>query len=308
MTYLSVVIPVLNESTLIGELIKRVKSNVELITKEFEIILVDDGSDDSTWEVIESQAATDTKVKGIKFSRNFGHHYAITAGLHKSGGEWVVVMDGDLQDRPEVIPQLHHKAQEGFDVVFVSRMNRPEKILYMIIQRMFYWLLRNFSGINFNHRQANFSILNRKVVEAFKTFPENSRFYVSTVLWLGFNQTQIFADHGRRFSGRSSYTFKKRLKLGFDIIFSFSERPLIISIWIGFLFAFLSLLLSLIFVIQYLRVGFSVTGWTSLIVSLFFLSGLVFIFIGIMGIYLGRIYQQVKGRPLFILSKTVNID
>jgi dolichol-phosphate mannosyltransferase len=308
MTYLSVVIPVLNESTLIGELIKRVKSNVELITKEFEIILVDDGSDDSTWEVIESQAATDTKVKGIKFSRNFGHHYAITAGLHKSGGEWVVVMDGDLQDRPEVIPQLHHKAQEGFDVVFVSRKNRPEKILYMITQRIFYWLLRNFSGINFNHRQANFSILNRKVVDAFKIFPENSRFYVSTVLWLGFNQTQIFADHGRRFSGRSSYTLKKRLKLGFDIIFSFSERPLIISIWIGFLFAFLSLLLSFIFIIQYLRVGFSVTGWTSLIVSLFFLSGLVFIFIGIMGIYLGRIYQQVKGRPLFILSETVNID
>jgi len=308
MTYLSVVIPVLNESTLIIELIKRVKSNVELITKEFEIILVDDGSDDSTWEVIESQAATDTKVKGIKFSRNFGHHYAITAGLHKSGGEWVVVMDGDLQDRPEVIPQLHHKAQEGFDVVFVSRKNRPEKILYMITQRIFYWLLRNFSGINFNHRQANFSILNRKVVDAFKIFPENSRFYVSTVLWLGFNQTQIFADHGRRFSGRSSYTLKKRLKLGFDIIFSFSERPLIISIWIGFLFAFLSLLLSFIFIIQYLRVGFSVTGWTSLIVSLFFLSGLVFIFIGIMGIYLGRIYQQVKGRPLFILSETVNID
>jgi len=128
MVHLSVVIPVYNESSLINELVKRVKTNVNLITDDYEIIIVDDGSQDNTWNLIENEAKSENRIKGIKFSRNFGHHYAITAGLHNSNGEWVVVMDGDLQDRPEVIPDLYKKVQEGFDVVFVSRQNRPEKL------------------------------------------------------------------------------------------------------------------------------------------------------------------------------------
>ena len=142
MTHLSVVIPVFNENSLINELIRRVKLNVEKITQDYEIILVDDGSSDSTWEKISAEAILEKRIKGIKFSRNFGHHYAITAGLHEVAGQWVVVMDGDLQDRPEVIPELYSKAQEGFEVVFVSRKNRPEKLYYRIAQRLFYIILR----------------------------------------------------------------------------------------------------------------------------------------------------------------------
>ena len=193
MVHLSVVIPVYNESSLIDELVKRVKTNVKLITEDYEIIIVDDGSQDNTWNSIENEAKSENRIKGIKFSRNFGHHYAITAGLHNSNGEWVVVMDGDLQDRPEVIPELYKKAHEGFDVVFVSRQNRPEKLYYRIAQKIFYWILRSLSGVDFDSRQANFSIINKKVVEAYKNFPENARFYGSTIMWLGFKRTVVYA-------------------------------------------------------------------------------------------------------------------
>lgn len=240
MTHLSVVIPVYNESSLIDELVKRVKTNVKLITVDFEIIIVDNGSQDNTWNLIENEAKSEDRIKGIKFSRNFGHHYAITAGLHNSGGEWVVIMDGDLQDRPEVIPDLYKKAQEGFDVVFVSRQNRPEKLYYRILQKIFYRVLRTLSGINFDSRQANFSIISKKVIEAFKKFPESARFYGSTIIWLGFKRTLIVADHGVRYSGRPSYTIKKRLKLASDIILSFSERPLKFAIVCGLLISTIS--------------------------------------------------------------------
>jgi dolichol-phosphate mannosyltransferase len=245
MTNLSVVIPVFNENTLLNELIRRVKLNVEKITQDYEIILVDDGSNDSTWEKISDEARLEKRIKGIKFSRNFGHHYAITAGLHEADGQWVVVMDGDLQDRPEVIPELYSKAQEGFEVVFVSRKNRPEKLYYRIAQRLFYLILRILSGIEFDSKQANFSIINKKVVDAFKSFPESARFYGSTIKWLGFTRTQIFADHGVRFAGRPSYTLKKRIKLASDIILSFSERPLKFSIGLGVSLSLVSLGLAI---------------------------------------------------------------
>ena len=306
MTHLSVVIPVYNESSLISELAKRVKTNIKLITDDFEIIIVDDGSQDDTWDSIENEAKIENRIKGIKFSRNFGHHYAITAGLHNANGEWVVGMDGDLQDRPEVIPELYKKAQEGFEIVFVSRQNRPEKLYYRIAQKLFYWILRMLSGIDFDSRQANFSIINKKVVEAFKEFPENARFYGSTIKWLGFKRSSIVADHGSRFSGSPSYTLKKRFKLASDIILSFSERPLRMTIYLGLFVSSLSILGALWIIASTLKWGFSVTGWASLIISIFFLSGVILTVLGLIGVYVGRIFQQVKNRPLFIISSQIN--
>jgi glycosyltransferase involved in cell wall biosynthesis len=308
MTHLSVVVPVFNEGSIVVELVKRVKINVRLITDDFEIILVDDGSQDKTWEFIGNEAKQETRVKGIKLSRNFGHHYAITAGLHNSSGEWVVVMDGDLQDRPEVIPQLYKKSQDGFDVVFVSRQNRPEKLYYRIAQKVFYWTLRKLSGIDFDSRQANFSIINKKVVKAFKDFPENARFYGSTIRWLGFKRTFILADHGVRYSGKPSYTFKKRVKLALDIILSFSERPLKFAIGLGLLMSSISIFLALWIVYGTFKWGYTVTGWSSGIVSILFSSGIILTVLGIIGIYLGRIFQEVKGRPLFIISESHNLN
>lgn len=296
-------IPVFNESSLIDELVKRVKTNVQLITEDYEIIIVDDGSHDNTWNSIETEAKSESRIKGIKFSRNFGHHYAITAGLHNSNGEWVVVMDGDLQDRPEVIADLYKKAQEGFDVVFVSRQNRPEKLYYRIAQKVFYWILRSLSGLDFDSRQANFSIINKKVVEAFKKFHENARFYGSTIKWLGFNRSFILADHGVRHSGKPSYTIRKRFKLASDIILSFSERPLKVAVTFGLLVTLSSIIMSIWLIIGALNFNFSVLGWPSIMTSIFFLGGSILTVLGIIGIYLGRVFNQVKSRPLYIVDK-----
>ena len=306
MVHLSVVIPVYNESSLIDELVKRVKTNIKLITEDYEIIIVDDGSQDNTWSSIENEAKLENRIKGIKFSRNFGHHYAITAGLHNSNGEWVVVMDGDLQDRPEVIPDLYKKAQEGFDVVFVSRKNRPEKLYYRIAQKFFYLILRTLSGIDFDSRQANFSIINKKVVGAFKDFPENARFYGSTIMWLGFTRTLVYADHGVRFSGKPSYTFRKRLKLAIDILLSFSERPLKFAIGLGAFFSTFSTLLIIWIFYRKIVWGFSVVGWTSIVVLISFFSGIILTILGIIGIYIGRIFSESKRRPLYIIDKLID--
>jgi dolichol-phosphate mannosyltransferase len=308
MAHLTVVIPVYNESTLIEELVKRVKQNVKLITEDFEIIIVDDGSHDNTWNSIENEAKSENRIKGIKFSRNFGHHYAITAGLHNSIGEWVVVMDGDLQDRPEVMPDLYKKAQEGFDVVFVSRQNRPEKLYYRLAQKIFYWILRSLSGLDFDSRQANYSIINKKVVDAFKKFPENARFYGSTIKWLGFRRSHVIANHGTRHSGKPSYTLRKRIKLASDIILSFSERPLKFAIGLGMVISSVSILIAFWICYRSIRWGFTVSGWPSLMVATFFLGGIILVVLGIIGIYLGRIFQEVKRRPLFIISEKINLE
>jgi dolichol-phosphate mannosyltransferase len=306
MTHLSVVIPVYNESSLIQELVRRVTLNIKLITEDFEIIIVDDGSQDNTWNSIEKEAKSENRIKGIKLSRNFGHHYAITAGLHNSKGDWVVVMDGDLQDRPEVIPDLYKKAEQGFDVVFVSRQNRPEKFYYRVLQKIFYWILNILSGLEFDSSQANFSIISRKVVNAFVAFPENVRFYGSTIKWLGFKRAEIFADHGKRFSGNPSYTLSKRINLASDIILAFSLRPLKFVALLGILTSFISALTGIWMIFAKFYWGYAITGWTSLIVSIFFLCGVLLSVLGICAIYIGQIFQQVKNRPLFIIDKNLN--
>lgn len=307
MVYLSVVIPLLNEETLIEELVVRVESNLKLITNDFEIILVDDGSNDSTWEKIQQFAGKNTRIKALKFSRNFGHHYALTAGLHSSNGEWTVVMDGDLQDRPEVIHELLSKALEGYEVVFVSRRNRPESLAYKIVQKIYYKLLRILSGFPFDSSQANFSIIHRKVVEAFKLFPENARFYGSTILWLGFKRTSIEAEHGRRHSGKASYTLRKRFKLAIEIILAFSVRPLRIAIGLGLLVSILSLMFGFYLIIKSVLMNETLIGIPFLTVSLFLTFGVILIFLGFIGLYLGQVFREVKNRPLYIVSDKLNL-
>ena len=307
MSHISVVIPVLNEETLIDELVKRVKTNIEKITKDFEIIIVDDGSDDETWNKVKHYALEDIRIKGIKFSRNFGHHYAITSGLNSSSGDWVVVMDGDLQDRPEVIPSLYQQALEGFEVVFVSRVNRPEKMYYKILQKIFYRLLNLLSGLNFDSSQANFSIIKRNVVQAFNNFPENSRFYVSTIKWLGFKSSSITADHGMRFSGRPSYTLSKRFKLASDIILAFSNKPLRFIVYLGLYSSIASIIFAFFMTFNKNNL-FVIPDERSMFLSILVLiGGCFFLALGILGIYIGNIYTQVKNRPLYVVSEKINL-
>ena len=303
---LSVVIPVLNEEFNVNKLVDELKKNVLKISEDFEIIFIDDGSVDDTWAVIEKEAKLDHRIIGLKLSRNFGHHYAITAGIHQAIGNWVVVMDGDLQDRPDVIPHLVEKANQGFDVVFVNRVDRPESLIYRVLQKIFYSILRFLSGFDFDSRQANFSIISRKVVEAFKNFPENARFYGSTIKWLGFKVSSIDASHGKRFQGKPSYTLRKRFKLASDIILAFSDRPLRMAIGLGITISLLSILMVIWIVIGVYSWGFTVIGWPSLVAAIFFSTGIILIVLGIIGVYLGQIFREVKSRPLYIISETTN--
>ena len=303
---LSVVIPVLNEEFNINKLVDELKKNVLKISEDFEIIFIDDGSVDDTWAVIEKEAKLDNRIIGLKLSRNFGHHYAITAGIHQAIGNWVVVMDGDLQDRPDVIPHLVEKANQGFDVVFVNRVDRPESLGYRVLQKIFYSILRFLSGFDFDSRQANFSIISRKVVEAYKSFPENARFYGSTIKWLGFKVSSIDASHGKRFQGKPSYTLRKRFKLASDIILAFSDRPLRMAIGLGITISLLSILMVIWIVIGVYSWGFTVIGWPSLVAAIFFSTGMILIVLGIIGVYLGQIFREVKSRPLYIISETTN--
>ena len=300
------VIPVLNEEFNVNKLVDELKKNVLKISEDFEIIFIDDGSVDDTWAVIEKEAKLDNRIIGLKLSRNFGHHYAITAGIHQAIGNWVVVMDGDLQDRPDVIPHLVEKANQGFDVVFVNRVDRPESLIYRVLQKIFYSILRFLSGFDFDSRQANFSIISRKVVEAFKSFPENARFYGSTIKWLGFKVSSIDASHGKRFQGKPSYTLRKRFKLASDIILAFSDRPLRMAIGLGITISLLSILMVIWIVIGVYSWGFTVIGWPSLVAAIFFSTGIILIVLGIIGVYLGQIFREVKSRPLYIISETTN--
>lgn len=306
MMELSIVVPVYNEQLNIDKLIGEIKTYLKNFENNFEIIIVDDGSSDNTWEKVIEQCRKDDRVTAIKLSRNFGHHYAITAGIHNALGNYVVVMDGDLQDKPEVIPVLYEEIRKGFDVVFVNRTNRPESLVYKVAQKLFYFTLRILSGYDFDSRQANFSIINRKVVEAFKKFPENSRFYGSTIKWLGFRTSSVSATHGKRFEGRPSYTLQKRFKLAADIILAFSDRPLKIAIGLGLVMSTLSIFIVTWILIGVNSWGFSVVGWPSLIAAIFFSTGIILVILGILGVYLGQVFKEVKNRPLYLISDTVN--
>jgi glycosyltransferase involved in cell wall biosynthesis len=300
-----VVAPIYNEEQTISEFVKQVTDTLIQISVDYEIILVDDGSKDDSWEKIKKEGLSNSKIRGIKLSRNFGHHYAISAGLHKASANWTVVMDSDLQDRPDVIKDLYNKAKEGYEVVFVSRINRPESFGYLFLQKLFYKLLNVFSGLKFNSRQANFSIIGHRVVDAFRQFPENSRFYGSTIKWLGFKTTEIHAPHGTRFSGKPSYTFRKRVKLALDIILSFSDRPLKFAIYFGTFMASIAIIISVWIVWGALNDEFVVLGWASLMASIFFVGGSILIVLGILGVYLGRVFHEVKDRPLYIISDEI---
>ena len=308
MVEISIVVPVLNENEVIPELIDRLVVNILKINSNYEIILVDDGSKDNSWSVISRESEKNSKIKGIKLSKNFGHHFAITAGLNHAYGNWVVVMDGDLQDRPEVIPELFKKAQEGFDIVFVSRQNRPEGIAYKFFQKLFYLILRSLTGIHFNSTHANFSIISKKVVHAFNELNDSTRFYLSSIKWLGFNEAEIKANHGTRFAGRPSYTFRKRLNLATDIILSFSNRPLKAAIYLGIIMSATSFCVGLYIGIKGIFFQFKELGWASAMVSIYFMGGTILIVIGILGIYIGQIFQQVKSRPLYVIAELRNLN
>lgn len=300
---ISIVIPVYKAENCLVELYQRLKMNLELITNEFEIILIEDCGGDKSWQIIQNLSLLDPRVRGIQFSRNFGQHYGITAGLDYCLGEWVVVMDCDLQDTPEEIPRLYAKAQEGFDVVLALRGQRQDPIFKRISSWIFYKIFSYFTGIKYDGKSGNFRIMSRKVVDNFCQMREQLRFFGGLVQWMGFPTASIDVKHSKRLEGKSSYTISKLWALSMDAIIAYSDKPLRLAIKLGFLMATTSFFYGAYFIWYALIYGRAVEGWTSLIVSLFFIGGIIISILGVLGIYLGKTFDETKRRPLYIVRR-----
>ncbi|GAB2554423.1 glycosyltransferase family 2 protein [Gracilibacillus alcaliphilus] len=299
---ISVVVPVYGCKTCLVELCNRIKQTIQSIPADYEVILVNDASPDHAWEVILQLHQQDPQIKGIDLSRNFGQHHAITAGLDYCMGDWTVVMDCDLQDRPEEIANLYQKALEGYEVVFAQRQERQDRAMKKLSSKLFYKVFDYFSGQTSDASIANFSIISQEVVRSYRRLREQNRYFPFFVRWMGYSQAKIPVQHEARKEGKSSYPFRKLLSLATDAIVSQSNKPLRLSISVGFMMATLSFIYALYLFIRYFFLSQTVQGWTSTMVSLFFLGGLILFQFGIMGLYLGKIFNEVKNRPIYLVK------
>lgn len=304
---LSIVSPVYRAEKIVEELVKQIKIAVSTITDDFEIILVNDYSPDNSWLKIVEECAKDTRVKGIDLSRNFGQHYAITAGLSYAKGEWVVVMDCDLQDRPDEIPNLYHKALEGYDSVFAQRIERTDTFLKRFLSRSFYVFFSYLTETKQDPTVANFGIYNRKVIDAILSMNDQIRFFPTMVQWVGFRKYYLPVEHAVRFEGKTSYNFKGLVRLAMNTIIAFSDKPLRLTAKTGFAIASLSFFIGFIYFIMYVTGFTKVIGFTSLILSVWFLSGVIMMILGMLGLYIGKVFEKVKKRPVFILQNSCNL-
>ena len=305
--HLSIVSPVYRAEKIVPELVKQIKESVLTITDDFEIILVNDCSPDNSWEKIEYECAQDLRVKGVNLSRNFGQHYAITAGLNYTKGEWVVVMDCDLQDRPDEIPNLYKKAQEGFDSVFAQRTVRNDSFVKRFMSKSFYSLFSYLTETKQDPSVANFGIYNRCVVDAILSMHDQIRFFPTMVQWVGFRKFYLPVKHSERFEGKTSYNFRALAMLALNTILAFSDKPLRLTAKLGFFIATISFITGIFYFIMYLTGHIHVLGFTSMILSVWFLSGIIMMILGMLGLYIGKVFEKVKERPTFIVSKTTNI-
>lgn len=302
--HISVVSPVYGCAKSLTTLYERLEKTLTQITEEFDIIFINDASPDDAWTIIKQLSEKDNRVKGINLSRNFGQHYAIAAGLDYALGEWVVVMDCDLQDQPEEILTLYAKAQEGYDIIFGRRVNRQDSFIKQASSKLFYKIYDYFTESKVDSSIANFSLISDKVVVYMQKLTERSRSYPLFVNWVGFKRANVNIKHSMREEGKSSYTFKKLINLAIDSIVSQSNKPLRLSIKFGFTVSFLSFLYSTWLIIRYFIYTIPIEGWTSVMVSIYFIGGLLFANMGILGLYIGKIFDEVKNRPLYIIQET----
>ncbi len=303
----SIVVPVYGCRAALPELHRRLTETLSNMTSEYEIVLVNDNCPENSWEVIEELCEKDTHVKGIELSRNFGQQNAILAGLNHCSGEWVVVMDCDLQDRPEEIPNLYAKAQEGYDVVFARRAERQDSKIKLFWANMFYHVYNYATEGSFDGALNNFSVVNRKVIDAYCGMNEQYRDYAMYIKWLGFHSTALDVEHNARFEGESSYTFKRKINLAIELLTSQSDKMLRLVVAFGFCMTIVSFLAIIFIVIQYF-VGDVNPGWSSIVASNCLIGGLTILTIGMVGLYVGNIFVQTKDRPKFVIRQILNND
>ena len=302
----SIVVPLYNEEEVIAESHKRLSEAMERCGGEYELIFVNDGSRDGTMELAREIARKDNNVKIISFSRNFGHQVAITAGMNEASGKAVVVIDADLQDPPLVILDMIAKWKEGYEVVYGKRIGRKgETAFKKATASVFYRVLNKLTDVDIPVDAGDFRLLDRKVIEALKSLPERNRYVRGLVSWVGFRQTAVEYVREERFAGQTKYPLRKMLRFATDALTSFSYKPLKLSAIIGGILALCSF--AYLIVVLYLRLftDVTITGWASLAVISLFFNGVVLIMLGIIGEYIGRIYDESKGRPLYIIGEEI---
>lgn len=303
---ISVVVPVYGCRAALEELCERLTNTLSDLVKEYEIILVNDNCPQNSWEVIQQLCAQDTHIVGIELSRNFGQIQAITAGLDYSTGDWVVVMDCDLQDRPEEIVNLYRKAVDGdYDAVFARRKDRKDSFFKVLVSNIFYKIYSWASDGHYDPALCNFSISKRIVVENYCKMRELHRAFVIYIKWLGFKQTHIDVEHDQRKEGKSSYNFKKRMQMAMSILTSQSDKLLKLTVGVGFSVMICSLLAIVAIVIQYFVRNVD-PGWSSIIATICLMSGMIIVSVGVVGIYVGNIFMQSKERPLYVVRTVIN--
>lgn len=305
----SVVVPLYNEEMVIKETYNRLTKVMESIAQPYELIFVNDGSRDNTLTLLECICECDHRVKLVNFSRNFGHQMASTAGMDYSTGQTIVLIDADLQDPPELIPEMLRKWHEGYDVVYGIRLKRNGETLFKkLTAKLFYRFMRSMTDVDLPVDTGDFRLIGRNVCDALKKVKEKNRYLRGIISWLGFKQTGLEYVRDKRFAGETKYPLKKMLRFAFDAITSFSNKPMKLASYVGCLISVFSFVYLMVVVYQGLFTDKTIAGWAStLAVSLFF-NGILLIFLGIIGGYIGRIYDESKGRPLYIVSDTRNIQ
>lgn len=299
----SVVVPLFNEEENVSTLHARLTAALGSTTMSYELVFVDDGSRDRTAQQLQAFAARDARITVVELARNFGHQVAITAGLDHTSGRGVIVMDGDLQDPPEVLPQFIAKWQEGHDVVFAIREHRKEGLAYRVAYAAFYKLLQQVASIHIPLDSGDFCIMDRRVVDLLATLPERNRFVRGIRSWVGLDQVGLAYERQTRHAGKPKYTLLRLVYLALDGLISFSYVPLRVITVLGFVVSCLSILLAIFYAIEKLTLGLNPPGFATLTVALFFLSGVQLITLGVIGEYVGRIFDEVKGRPLYVTRR-----
>jgi dolichol-phosphate mannosyltransferase len=302
---LSVVIPVYNEEDNLPRLYERLIAALDPTGLAYEIVFVDDGSRDGSLTYLHALAATDSRILAVELARNFGHQVAISAGLDHSRGQGVIVMDADLQDPPEVLPEFIAKWREGYDVVYAIRRQRKEGWLKRGAYAVFYRLLQRVANIEIPLDAGDFCIMDRRVVDVLSGMPERNRFVRGIRSWVGLNQVGLAYERHTRHAGRPKYTFTRLVYLALDGLVSFSYIPLRAITMLGFGVSLISIVLAVFYTIQKLTIGLNPPGFATLIVALFFLSGIQLITMGVIGEYIGRIFEEVKQRPLYIVRGVI---
>lgn len=302
--FISVVIPVYQAERILPVLCERLTASLASLHRTYEVILVDDRSPDHSWEVMRQMVLTHPGFIAVRLSRNFGQHYAITAGLDLAQGDWTVIMDCDLQDQPEEIPRLLESAECGYSVVLARRKERGDPQRRSLLSHVFYAVFKFLTGYRLDPEVGSFRIMKRNVVEAYRGMREASRLFGGMIEWLGFETAYVDVQHAPRYEGKSSYNIRSMMQLALDGMIAFSNRPLYLSIGTGILISLLSAGFGLSLVIRFLiDPHFAIPGWASTITSTTFIGGLILLNLGILGIYVGRIYDQTKGRPIYVVDQ-----